>query len=81
MKKPKNICLMVIWQVDTNFPNAYGMLLILSYSKERALDLTDIKSIQCVVGHIEDWGIWGLVNHSGPLVHAVFTEVDGLTVM
>jgi hypothetical protein len=72
---------MVIWQVDTNFPNAHRMLLILSYLKERALDPADIKSIQYIVGHVEDWGTWGLVNHSGLLAHVVFTEVDGLMVM
>ena len=81
MKKPENICLVVIRQVDTDFPNAHGMLPIPSYSKERALDPADIKSIQCVVGRVEDWGTWGLVDRSGPLAHVVFTEADGSTAM
>ena len=36
----------------------------------------DIKSIQCIVGRVEDHGEWGLVDCSGPLVHAVFTKMD-----
>jgi hypothetical protein len=41
-----------------------------------ALDPVDIKSIQCVVGRVEDRGKWGLVDRSGPLAHAVFAEAD-----
>jgi hypothetical protein len=36
-----------------------------------ALDPADVKSI---VGRVEDRGIWGLVDRSGLLAHAVFTE-------
>ena len=46
------------------------------YSQSGALDPTDIKSIQCIVGYVEDRGKWGLVDRSGPLAHAVFTEAD-----
>jgi len=46
------------------------------YSQTGALDPADIKSIQCVVGRVEDRGKWGLVDRSGPLAHAVFAEVD-----
>ena len=35
-----------------------------------------LKSIQCVVGRVEDRGKWGLVDRSGPLAHAVFAEAD-----
>jgi len=35
-----------------------------------------LKSIQCLVGRVEDRGKWGLVDCSGPLAHAVFTEAD-----
>ena len=42
----------------------------------RALDPADIKSIQCVVGRVEDRGKWGLVDRSGPLAHAVFAEAN-----
>ena len=75
-KEPQNVCLVVIWQVDAIFPNAQGVLLIPSYSKSGALDPTDIKSIQCVVSCIEDWGKWGLIDRSGPLAHVVFAEAD-----
>jgi hypothetical protein len=76
MRKPEIICLAVVRQVHVILPNAHGILLILFYWQTGALDPADIKSIQCVVGCVEDWGKWGLVDHSGPLAHAVFTEVD-----
>jgi len=75
-KWPENICLAIIWQVQTNFPNVYGMLLIPYYLQTGALNPADIKSIQCVVSHIEDHRKWGLINCSGLLAHAVFTEAD-----
>jgi len=75
-KKPKSLCLVVIRSVDTDFPNAHGTPPILFYLQTGALDLVDVKCIQCVVGCIKDWGRWGLVNHSGPLAHAVFTDMD-----
>jgi len=31
---------------------------------------------QCVVGHVEDRGKWGLVDRSDPLAHTVFAEAD-----
>jgi len=76
MKKPEDICLAVIWQVHTILPNTHGMLLIPYYLRTGGLDPADIKSIQCVVGRVEDRGTWGLIDHSGPLAHAVFAEVD-----
>jgi len=54
MKKPDNIYLAVIQQVKTISPNVDGLLPIPSYSQIGALDPTDIKSIQCIVGHVED---------------------------
>ncbi len=47
-------------------PNAHGIPPIPFYSQDGALDLADIKSIQCVVGRVEDRGKWGLVDRSGP---------------
>ena len=38
----------------------------------RALDPADIKSIQCVVGRVEDRGKWRLVDRSGPLAHGIY---------
>jgi len=76
MKKAENICLAIIWQVKTIFPNTHGLPPIPHYKKRGCLNPADIKSIQCIVGRIEDCGEWGLVNCSGPLAHAVFTEVD-----
>jgi len=52
------------------------MLLIPYYLQTGGLDPADIKSIQCVVGHVEDWGTWGLIDRSGLLAHVVFAEVD-----
>jgi len=76
MKKPESLCLVVIWQVKAVLPNAHRIPPILFYLQTGALDPVDIKSIQCVVGHVEDWKKWGLVDCSGPLAHAVFTKVD-----
>ena len=76
MKKPKNICLAVIQQVHADLPNAHRILPLPFYSQTGALDPTDIKSIQCIVGCVEDQGEWGLVNHSGLLAHMIFTEAD-----
>jgi hypothetical protein len=45
------------------------------YSQSRTLD-PDIKSIQCVIGGVEDRGKWLLVDRSGLVAHAVFTETD-----
>jgi len=56
MKKPKDVCLVVIRQVHTILPNTHGMLLILYYLWTGGLDPTDIKSIQCVISCVEDWG-------------------------
>jgi hypothetical protein len=75
-KKPETICLMIIRQVKAVLPNAQGILPIPFYSQTGALDPVDIKSIQCVVGRVEDRGKCGLVDRSGPLAHAVFTEAD-----
>ena len=59
----------------TILPNAYCKV----YSQSRTLD-PDIKSIQCVVGGVEDQGKWSLVDHSGLMAHVVFTETDQSTV-
>ena len=74
--EPQDICLAVIQQVHVTFPNAHGVPPTPFYSQSRPLDPADIKSIQCVVGRVEDRGKWGLVDRSGPLAHAVFTEED-----
>ena len=76
MEKAENICLAIIRQVKTIFPNVDGLLPILCYKETGRLDPTDIKSIQCIVSRVEDCGEWGLVDHSGLLAHAVFTEAE-----
>jgi len=76
MEKAENICLAIIQQVKTIFPNADGLPPILCYKETGRLDPTDIKSIQYVVSCVEDRGEWGLVNCSGLLAHAVFTEAE-----
>jgi len=77
-KEPQNVCLAVIQQVHSILSNTHGLPPIPFYSQYRPLDPADIKSIQCVVGHIEDRGRWGLVDRSGPLAHTIFAEVDQL---
>ena len=76
MKKPEEICLAVIRQVHATLPNAHGILSIPFYSQAGGLDPTDINSIQCIVGCVEDQGKWGLIDRSGPLVHAIFAKAD-----
>jgi len=76
MKKPKEICLAVIWQVHATLPNTHGILPIPFYLQAGGLDPTDINSIQCIVGCVEDQGKWGLIDHSGLLAHVIFTEAD-----
>ena len=75
-KKPEVLCLAIIRQVHADLPNAHEILLIPSYEHTGALDPADIKSIQCVVGRVKDRRKWGLIDRSGPLAHAVFTEAD-----
>ena len=75
-EEPEDVCLVVIQQVHAIFPNAHGVLLVPFYSQDGALDPADIKSIQCIVGRVGDWGQWGLVDHGGLLAHVVFSEVD-----
>lgn len=52
------------------YPTLEGVLPIPFYSQSGILDLADIKPIQCVVNHVEDRGIWGFVDRSGPLARA-----------
>jgi hypothetical protein len=61
-KEPQSVCLAVIRQVDAILPNAHGMPPILFYSQSGSLDPADIKSIQCVIGRVEDREKWGLVD-------------------
>jgi len=75
-KKPEKISLTVVWQVHANFPNTHGIPPILFYLQTGGLDPVDINTIQCVVGCVEDWGKWGLVECSGLLAHMVFDKMD-----
>jgi len=75
-KKPEEICLAVIQQVHATLPNAHRIPPIPFYLQAGGLDPTDINSIQCVVGHVEDQGKWGLIDRSGLLAHAIFAEAD-----
>jgi hypothetical protein len=75
MTEPETLCLAVIRQVHLS-SNSHPVLSVLSYLQTGALDPVDIKSIQCVVGHVKDGRKWLLVNHSGPLAHVVFSEAD-----
>jgi hypothetical protein len=73
--EPETLCLAVIQQVHL-LSNSHPALSIPSYLQTGALDPIDIKSIQCIVGHVKDKGKWSLVDYSGPLAHAVFSEAD-----
>ena len=75
MTEPETLCLVVIWQVHL-LSDSHSALLIPSYLQTGTLDPVDIKSVQCVVGHVKDRRNWALVDRSGPLAHAVFSEVD-----
>jgi len=74
MKEPETLCLTVIQQVVV--PSACMVLPVPYYLRTGSLHPVDIKSIQCVVGRVKDQERWGLIDRSGPLAHAVFTEVD-----
>jgi len=74
MKEPKTLCLAVIQQVVV--PSARTVLPVPYYLWTGSLHPVDIKSIQCVVGHVKDQERWGLIDRSGLLAHAVFTEAD-----
>ena len=56
----------------------HGVAPIPFYSQSSSLDPADIKSIQYFIGRAEDRRKWGLVDCSGPLAHALFTEADQL---
>ena len=75
-KEPEDLCLVVIRQVHTKFPNTHRISPIPYYEQTGPLDPADIKSIQCVVGRVEDRKKYGLVDRSGPLAHAVFVEAN-----
>lgn len=44
------------------------------YSKEGALDVVDINSVQCVVGRIRDRNRWAIIDRSGSLSRALYVE-------
>ena len=74
--EPETLCLAVIWQIYL-LSNSYPVLLVPSYLQTSALDPIDIKSIQCIISCIKDKeGKWLLVDCSGPLAYAVFSEAD-----
>jgi hypothetical protein len=58
-EKPQDVCPVVMRQVHATLPNTQGPP-IPFYSQFGALDPTDIKSIQCVVSRVEDWGKMGV---------------------
>jgi len=74
MKEPETLCLAVIQQVVV--PSAHMVLPVPYYLRTGSPHPVDIKSIQCMVSCVKDQERWGLIDHSGPLAHAVFTEVD-----
>ena len=73
--EPETLCLAVIRQVHL-LSDSHPVLSVPSYSQTGALDPVDVKSIQCVVGRVKDGRKWALVDRSGPLAHAVFSEAD-----
>ena len=73
--EPETLCLVVIRQVHL-LSDSHQVLSVPSYSRTGTLDPIDVKSIQCVVSRVKDGRKWVLVDCSGPLAHAVFSEVD-----
>ena len=75
MTEPETLCLTVIQQVHL-LSDSHPVLSVPSYSQTGTLDPVDVKSIQCIVSCVKDGRKWALVDCSGPLAHAVFSEVD-----
>ena len=46
------------------------------YSRLGAYDYVDAATIACVVGHVKDRGRFAIIDRSGDLVHATFTDDD-----
>ena len=46
------------------------------YSRLSAYDYVDAATIACVVGHVKDRGRFAIIDRSGDLVHATFTDDD-----
>lgn len=46
------------------------------YKDQGPVDVVDLNTIQCVVGRVRDGrrGYWGIVDRSGPLAEATFTD-------
>lgn len=47
------------------------------YSKQGALHVVDITSVQCLVGRVEDGESWAIIDRSGPLARAIGYNDDG----
>jgi hypothetical protein len=47
------------------------------YSSEGALHVVDITSMECLVGHIQDWNKWAIIDCSGTLAQAVYSGDEG----
>lgn len=53
---------------------SHGSLDIHYYSKEGALEVVDITTIQCLIGRVLDRSVWATVDRSGSLNRPVYIE-------
>jgi hypothetical protein len=49
------------------------------YSTDGALHVVDVTSVQCLVGRIRDRNKWAIIDRSGSLVRALYTELEDKT--
>ena len=46
------------------------------YTSLGRYEVVDIKSIQCLVGRVQDRGRWAIIDRSGALARAIYHPVD-----
>lgn len=53
---------------------SHSQLDIHYYTKQGALEVVDITTVQCLVGRIEDRKRWAIIDRSGSLSRAIYVE-------
>ncbi|KAI0061239.1 hypothetical protein BV25DRAFT_1870912 [Artomyces pyxidatus] len=71
---PEVIAFAAIRQAKTKAQTAAGIPSIPFYSESGPLDVVDLQAVQCVVGRIFDRNEWAILDRSGALARAIFTE-------
>lgn len=70
--KPETLVLGIIRTCTLD--GSHSKLDIHYYTKQGALEVVDITTVQCVVGRIEDRRRWAIIDRSGTLSRAVYIE-------